>query len=161
MRMNKAIFVLSLIVVHLSNFVFAGDIKGTVSDKGSGDFLPGANVFLEGTNYGTSSDRAGNYSINGVPDGDYTLIVTYVGYSDYSNSVSVGPDALTHNAQMSVSYIPMDAVNVRGLAQGQAKALSQQRSANNIKNIVSSYMIERFPDQNLADAIQRLPAVAL
>ena len=161
MRMNKAIFVLSLIVVHLSNFVFAGDIKGTVSDKGSGDFLPGANVFLEGTNYGTSSDRAGNYSINGVPDGDYTLIVTYVGYSDYSNSVSVGPDALTHNAQMSVSYIPMDAVNVSGLAQGQAKALSQQRSANNIKNIVSSDMIERFPDQNVADAIQRLPAVAL
>ena len=159
--MNKAIFVLSLIVVHLSNFVFAGDIKGTVSDKGSGDFLPGANVFLEGTNYGTSSDRAGNYSINGVPDGDYTLIVTYVGYSDYSNSVSVGPDALTHNAQMSVSYIPMDAVNVSGLAQGQAKALSQQRSANNIKNIVSSDMIERFPDQNVADAIQRLPAVAL
>ena len=147
--------------VQLSHFVYADDIKGTVSDKGSGDFLPGANVFLEGTNYGTSSDRAGNYSINGVPDGDYTLIVTYVGYSDYSNSVSVGPDAVTHNAQMSVSYIAMDAVNVSGLAQGQAKALSQQRSANNIKNIVSSDMIERFPDQNVADAIQRLPAVSL
>ena len=152
---------LSLIIVQLSHFVYADDIKGTVSDKGSGDFLPGANVFLEGTNYGTSSDRAGNYSINGVPDGDYTLIVTYVGYSDYSNSVSVGPDAVTHNAQISVSYIAMDAVNVNGLAQGQAKALSQQRSANNIKNIVSSDMIERFPDQNVADAIQRLPAVAL
>jgi len=161
MRINRAIIVLSLIIVQLSHFVYADDIKGTVSDKGSGDFLPGANVFLEGTNYGTSSDRAGNYSINGVPDGDYTLIVTYVGYSDYSNSVSVGPDAVTHNAQMSVSYIPMDAVNVSGLAQGQAKALSQQRSANNIKNIVSSDMIERFPDQNVADAIQRLPAVAL
>jgi len=161
MRINRAIIVLSLIIVQLSHFVYAGDIKGTVSDKGSGDFLPGANVFLEGTNYGTSSDRAGNYSINGVSDGDYTLIVTYVGYSDYSNSVSVGPDAVTHNAQISVSYIAMDAVNVNGLAQGQAKALSQQRSANNIKNIVSSDMIERFPDQNVADAIQRLPAVAL
>ena len=161
MRINRAIIVLSLIIVQLSHFVYAGDIKGTVSDKGSGDFLPGANVFLEGTNYGTSSDRAGNYTINGVPDGDYTLIVTYVGYSDYSNSVSVGPDAVTHNAQISVSYIAMDAVNVNGLAQGQAKALSQQRSANNIKNIVSSDMIERFPDQNVADAIQRLPAVAL
>ena len=161
MRINRAIIVLSLIIVQLSHFVYAGNIKGTVSDKGSGDFLPGANVFLEGTNYGTSSDRAGNYTINGVPDGDYTLIVTYVGYSDYSNSVSVGPDAVTHNAQISVSYIAMDAVNVNGLAQGQAKALSQQRSANNIKNIVSSDMIERFPDQNVADAIQRLPAVAL
>ena len=161
MRINRAIIVLSLIIVHLSNFVYAGNIKGTVSDKGSGDFLPGANVFLEGTNYGTSSDRAGNYTINGVPDGDYTIIVTYVGYSDYSSSVSVGSDALTHNAQISVSYIAMDAVNVNGLAQGQSKALSQQRSAGNIKNVVSSDMIERFPDQNVADAIQRLPGVAL
>jgi len=74
MRINRAIIVLSLIIVQLSHFVYAGNIKGTVSDKGSGDFLPGANVFLEGTNYGTSSDRAGNYTINGVPDGDYTLI---------------------------------------------------------------------------------------
>ena len=71
MRINRAIIVLSLIIVQLSHFVYADDIKGTVSDKGSGDFLPGANIFLEGTNFGSSSDRAGNYSINGVPDGDY------------------------------------------------------------------------------------------
>ena len=76
MRINRAIIVLSLIIVQLSHFVYADDIKGTVSDKGSGDFLPGANIFLEGTNFGSSSDRAGNYSINGVPDCDYTLIVT-------------------------------------------------------------------------------------
>ena len=107
------------------------------------------------------SYRAGNYTINGVPEGEYTLIVTYVGYSDYSNSVTVGSDPVNENVQLNVSYVAMDAVNVSGLAQGQAKALSLQRSAGNIKNIVSSEMIERFPDQNVADAIQRLPGVAL
>jgi TonB-dependent receptor len=150
-----------IILISFAQFIYAANISGKVKDAGSGDFLPGANVFLEGTNYGSSSDRAGNYTINGVPEGDYKLIITYVGYSDYSNSVSVGSDALTHNAQMSVSYVAMDAVNVSGLAQGQAKALSQQRSAGNIKNVVSSDMIEQFPDQNVADAIQRLPGVAL
>ena len=145
----------------LNQFVLAGVIKGNISDAGSGDFLPGANVFLEGTNYGASSDRAGNYSISGVTEGSYTLRVTYVGYSDYSNSVTVGSDPVNENVQLNVSYVAMDAVNVSGLAQGQAKALSLQRSAGNIKNIVSSEMIERFPDQNVADAIQRLPGVAL
>jgi TonB-dependent receptor len=96
-----------------------------------------------------------------VPEGSYTLRVTYVGYSDYSNSVTVGSDPVNENVQLNVSYVAMDAVNVSGLAQGQAKALSLQRSAGNIKNIVSSEMIERFPDQNVADAIQRLPGVAL
>ena len=139
----------------------SGVVTGRVTDTGSGDFLPGANVFLEGTNYGASSDRAGNYSITGVPEGSYTLRVTYVGYSNYSNSVTVGSDPVNENVQLNVSYVAMDAVNVSGLAQGQAKALSLQRSAGNIKNIVSSEMIERFPDQNVADAIQRLPGVAL
>ena len=55
----------------------------------------------------------------------------------------------------------MEAVNVTGLAQGQAKALSQQRSAGNIKNVVSRDQMEKFPDQNVADVLQRLPGVAL
>ncbi|HBN46060.1 MAG TPA: TonB-dependent receptor [Candidatus Marinimicrobia bacterium] len=154
--------ILSLITFVLSSqFIAAGVVTGRVTDSRSGDFLPGANVFLEATNYGTSSDRTGSFSINGVAEGDYTLRVSYIGYSDYTNSVTVGSDPVNENVQLNVSYVAMDAVNVSGLAQGQAKALSQQRSAGNIKNVVSSDMIERFPDQNVADAIQRLPAVAL
>ena len=38
------------------NIMFAGDVSGRVSDAKSGDFLPGANVVLDGTNYGVSSD---------------------------------------------------------------------------------------------------------
>ena len=161
MYLKRNLVICSLILILFSQFILAGVVTGRVTDTGSGDFLPGANVFLEGTNYGASSDRAGNYSITGVPEGSYTLRVTYVGYSDYSNSVTVGSDPVNENVQLNVSYVAMDAVNVSGLAQGQAKALSLQRSAGNIKNIVSSEMIERFPDQNVADAIQRLPGVAL
>jgi hypothetical protein len=126
--------ILSLITFVLSSqFIAAGVVTGRVTDSRSGDFLPGANVFLEATNYGTSSDRTGSFSINGVAEGDYTLRVSYIGYSDYTNSVTVGSDPVNENVQLNVSYVAMDAVNVSGLAQGQAKALSQQRSAGNIK----------------------------
>jgi len=161
MHLNRFYKSISIILLLFSQYTLAGVVTGKVMDSGSGDFLPGANVFLEGTNYGASSDRAGNYTINGVPEGDYTLRVSYVGYSEYTNSISVGSDPVTENVQLNVSYVAMEAVNVNGLAQGQSKALSQQRSAGNIKNVVSSEMIEQFPDQNVADAIQRLPAVAL
>ncbi|MBT4282625.1 MAG: TonB-dependent receptor [Candidatus Marinimicrobia bacterium] len=138
-----------------------GKISGNISDAESGDYLPGANVFLDGTNYGASSDRAGNYTILGVSEGSYTLKVSYVGYSDYLNSVTVGSDPVIEDAKLSVSYVALGAVNVSGLAQGQSKALNQQKSSGSIKNIVSSEMIERFPDQNVADALKRLPGVAL
>ena len=150
-----------IILFSLMQFTFAADISGRVTDAGSGDFLPGANVIVEGTNFGASSDRSGSYAISGLADGDYTLTVSYIGYSDYSAQVTVAGENVTNDIQLSVSYINMEAVNVSGLAQGQVKALNQQRSAGNIKNVVSSDMIEQFPDQNVADAIQRLPGVAL
>ena len=159
MKANVQTVVISLL--FLTRSVFAADVSGKVTDAGSGDFLPGANVVVEGTNFGASSDRAGNYTISGLAPGEYTLKVSYIGYSDYSAQVTVADANVTNDIQLSVSYISMEAVNVSGLAQGQVKALNQQRSAGNIKNVVSSDMIEQFPDQNVADAIQRLPAVAL
>ena len=150
-----------LISILSSQFIFAGGISGKITDAGSGDFLPGANVVLDGTNYGASSDRFGEFTISNVPDGSYTLTVTYVGYADYSDSVTVGSDVVSKDIALSVDYVAMEAVNVTGLAQGQAKALSQQRSAGNIKNVVSRDQMEKFPDQNVADVLQRLPGIAL
>ena len=159
--MNINLIKWMLVSILSSQFIFAGGISGKVSDASSGDFLPGANVVLDGTNYGASSDRFGEFNISNVPDGSYTLTVTYVGYADYSESVIVGSDVVTKDITLSVDYVAMEAVNVTGLAQGQAKALSQQRSAGNIKNVVSRDQMEKFPDQNVADVLQRLPGIAL
>ncbi len=150
-----------IILFSLMQFTFAADISGRVTDAGSGDFLPGANVVVEGTNFGASSDRSGSYTISGLTDGDYTLKVSYIGYSDYSAQVTVAGENTTNDIQLSVSYVSMEAVNVDGLAQGQVKALNQQRSAGNIKNVVSRDQMEKFPDQNVADVLQRLPGIAL
>ena len=156
----KSISIITFLL-SFTHFAYAGDVKGKVTGSSSGDFLPGANVMLDGTNYGTSSDRFGNYEIGGVPEGDYTLKVTYVGYADFSDSVTVGSDDVMVNVSLDVDYVSMEGVNVTGLSQGQAKALSQQKSAGNIKNVVSRDQMEKFPDQNVADVLQRLPGVAL
>ena len=150
-----------IILFSLMQFTFAADISGRVTDAGSGDFLPGANVVVEGTNFGASSDRSGSYTITGLAAGDYTLQVSYIGYSDYSAQVTIAGENATNDIQLSVSYVSMEAVNVDGLAQGQVKALNQQRSAGNIKNVVSRDQMEKFPDQNVADVLQRLPGISL
>ena len=101
------------------------------------------------------------FKINNVPEGSYTLKVTYIGYGDYSETITIGSESMIVNVPLSVDYVAMEAVNVTGLSQGQAKALSQQRSAGNIKNVVSRDQMEKFPDQNVADVLQRLPGIAL
>ena len=62
MKTNVLIAVITLL--SFTQLIYAGDVSGKVTDAGSGDFLPGANVTLDGTNLGTSSDRSGNFSIN-------------------------------------------------------------------------------------------------
>ena len=118
---------ISFVIVLFSflHFIYAVDVKGKVVDSGSGDFLPGANVMLDGTNYGASSDRSGNYKISGVPEGDYTLKVTYVGYADFSDSVSVGSDGVVLDVSLNVDYVALEGVNVTGLAQGLSLSLSK------------------------------------
>ena len=149
------------LIFSLSQFLFSANITGKITDITTGSFLPGANVYLSGTNYGSSSDRSGSFTINNVPSGNYVLKVSYVGYTEFSVDIELGDQLLTQNAGLSVDYIEMSSVNVSGLSQGQAKALSQQRSAGNIKNIVSRDQMEKFPDQNVADVLQRLPGIAL
>ena len=61
-------------------------ISGTVTDD-TGAPLPFANVFVEGTTVGTTTDIDGNYTLK-VPEGATTLKVSYTGYADMSLDVT-------------------------------------------------------------------------
>ncbi|RLD12924.1 TonB-dependent receptor, partial [candidate division KSB1 bacterium] len=76
----------ALTILLLYTFsVFAGTtgkINGVVKDSETGEPLAGANVVIEGTTMGASTDVDGFYTILNVPPGTYTLRVIYVGYND-------------------------------------------------------------------------------
>ena len=47
------------------------------------------NVFLKGTTIGAATDINGMYNISKVEPGDYTLVVTYIGYDTTEINISV------------------------------------------------------------------------
>ena len=57
-----------------------GAIAGTATDEASGETLIGVNVLVIGTTRGAATDIDGNYRIDGLRAGDYTVRVSYVGY---------------------------------------------------------------------------------
>lgn len=61
-------------------------LKGKITDKETGDGLPGVNVVVKGTSSGTTTDGEGNYTLS-VPD-NATLVFSFVGY--ISQEVAVG-----------------------------------------------------------------------
>ena len=53
-------------------------INGTVTDSISGNHLVGANVYLEDTGFGTSTDEKGIYKLTNINKGRYMITVSYL-----------------------------------------------------------------------------------
>ena len=112
--MRKAI-TLSIGIVLLSGLLLGQyKVSGTVTDANSGDKLVGANVIVEGTETGTSTDVDGNYSLT-VPAGLSTAKVTarYIGYKQATVTVTASG---TQDFSLNDDVLKMDAVMVTGVA---------------------------------------------
>src|SRR5690606_17349941 len=62
-------------------------LNGTVTDKQTGEPLPGASVTLIDLTLITSTDIDGNFSFEGLKSGEYKLAVSYVGYNSVQQNV--------------------------------------------------------------------------
>ena len=147
------------------NFVVAqggsGIISGRVTNK-DGASLPGASVRIKGTKTGVASSQTGSYSLFNLSAGTYNIEVSYMGFQTKDTSVSLAPNqTVTVNFRLTAGSTGMETVLVTATREGQAKALNQQRIADNIKQVISADLMGRFPDLNVAEALQRLPGVTI
>lgn len=78
-------------LLALSAMPVYGAIADTVTGRvtSNGEPVPYANVTVKGTTIGIAADRAGNYTITGVPAGSRTVEVRAMGYSSMRKIVSV------------------------------------------------------------------------
>ena len=87
--MKKIVVLTTLFVLALVSVSFAEiTLKGKVVDAKTGKVLVGANVRLIGTSIGTATNNQGEFILNKVPDGTYTLRASYSGYEVSSLKVS-------------------------------------------------------------------------
>lgn len=63
-------------------------ISGKIIDE-TGNPLPGANIILENTYHGTSTDLKGNFVFSKIRKGEYILKITYIGYASVNKKVKV------------------------------------------------------------------------
>ena len=135
-------------------------IRGKVVDKDTGDGLPGASVVIGQSTVGSATDYNGEFVIRGVQPGSTVINISFIGFETKSIELEVNSsDVNLGNIQLESSIASLETIIVRGSLEGQQRALNQQRSADNIKNIVSADLIGRFPDLNVAEALQRVPGV--
>ena len=137
-------------------------VSGTIRN-GEGEPLPGATVSIKGTAKGRVTNTKGWFRFQDVAPGDYTLAVRYLGYQDVDKQITViRGKSLVLEFTLLEDISMSDEVTVYGkLTKGQAKALNDQKNANNIRNVVSSEIFSRYPDVSAAETVQRLPGIAI
>ena len=90
-----------------------GIVKGVVFDESNGESVPFANVLLDGTKLGCATDINGFYLISKVPAGTYTLRVRFVGYEDFTQTITVvDRKTLNITIHLKPSAQMLDAVDV-------------------------------------------------
>lgn len=136
-----------------------GLVRGRVIDEQMNSVLPGATIIQKGTNNGTTSDVNGEFFLR-VSPGDVEIEVSYIGFRSFSEVIPVTDGKVIEiDFKLTSDVTQLQDVVITGVLQGQQRALNQQKSADNIKSIVSADQIGRFPDPNVAEALQRVPGV--
>lgn len=139
-----------------------GTLSGRVTDAQTKLALSGARITVAGARLETFADQSGDYTLSQVPAGVQTVEFGYVGYPDMRREVTVSSGTTTTlNGTFGTDAVQMDKFVIAGDRVGQARAINQQRAAETLSNFVAADEIGRFPDQNAAESMQRIPGVGL
>lgn len=127
----------------------SGRITGTVTDAETGETVPTANVLLAEITRGAATDIDGNYTINNVPVGTYTLRVTFIGYQTFETRVTIqAGQTITQNAELTPGSIGLAELVVTGYG------VETKRELTGSITKVSSDEFEDVPVQNTESILQ-------
>ncbi|HNW70252.1 MAG TPA: TonB-dependent receptor [Bacteroidales bacterium] len=155
---TKITLLIFLLLVTGVLYAQKGGIKGRVFDAVNNQPLPFVNLIIQGTTTGTSSDIEGNYEINKLQPGTYTLVATFVGYK-----IKTVYEIEVNSLKPTIVDIIMEQT-VENLSAVEVKAspfVKKEESPISMRTI-SANELSRYPGGNrdISKVIQSFPGVA-
>ena len=135
-------------------------LTGTVSNTATGNLLEGAKIELPQLGVSALADNTGRYVLSGLPPGTHDVVVSYIGLDALHQQVTVAPGRTTRNFDLTSGVYRLDALRVTGEREGDAAAITAQRNATNVKNIVSTDSFGYLPNMSVGEVAIFLPGVA-
>lgn len=158
-RIYLLIFLMFGAVVGAQN----GTLAGKVLDADFNDVLSFANVVVKGTNYGSSTDFDGKYSIQ-LPAGTYTVIFSFVGYETKEITYVVVTAGEVTNLGVSLkgsTSLNEVVVTVTKRKNSEAAVLEVQKNATVVQDGISSEAIKKQGASSVASAVKSVPGVSV
>ena len=129
------------------------NIKGNIADSTSP--IPFANVLLKGTIVGTASDENGNFSLKNLTAGDYTVLVSALGYQTYSKKITL-KEQETKNIRITLNASSEQLEET--VVTGTLKAVKRLDSPVPVE-VYSPTFLKKNPTANIFEALQNVNGV--
>ncbi len=122
-------------------------IKGTVTDANTGESLPSVNVFINELQRGSATNIDGEFEIEDVAYGTYTLRVSFVGFETYEQTITVDEPTVEVNVELIPDTQLLEEVVVtafgvqreeRSLGYSQQRVSSEELANNEQTNFISN-----------------------
>ena len=157
--------VLVLFLISLSAVAQNGTISGKVSDSNSGEVIPGAKISIEGMSKGAMTDLDGLFTIQQLPEGKYSLNVSYYQYnSKIITDIIVKKDEVS-NVNVSIDKVVKEigpiTVKVTINKESNANLLQLQKNAATTLDGISSETIKKSPDRAASDVLKRISGASV
>lgn len=159
MRQRFAFLVFSICLLSApALFAQKSIMRGNVFDKGTGEPIAFASVFIQGTTLGTTTDIEGFYAIANIPAGNFHVVVTFIGYDSTSVDITSGKNSVINKSfYLSENSVSLKEVNIS--ARKEAKRTEVQIS----KITVTPKLIKSLPstggEADIVQYLQVLPGV--
>lgn len=158
--MHRRIFYFLLLLALCPVLLTAGTkgrIKGKVVDLQTGEALIGANVIVLGTTTGAATDASGEYLLQNLDPGVYTVRASYLGFQSITiSNVRVNAD-LTTNVDFELPSEDIQVGTVEIVAQ---RPLIQKDNTNAVR-ITTTEEIDKLPIRGFNNIFALTPGVSL
>ncbi len=154
----RLILVSSFLLLSIVSRAQDNNVKGFVYEKSTGEPMMFCNVYLKGTTYGASTDINGFFNITKIPDGDYVIYVTNLGYDTIKENVRLQNNVvLNKKYYLEESSVVLSAVNITA-----DKIEARTETKTSVINVTPK-VITRIPTMggqaDLAQYLQVIPGV--
>ena len=131
------------------------NIVGHILDKNTKEHLPYITVALKGTTIGTVTDATGHYFLKNLPEGNFVLEVSSVGYKTVRRNVT-----LKKGRTLEEDFeIEEDAVALDGVVVSANRNETTRRLAPTLVNVVDLKIFENTNSTTLAQGLSFQPGV--
>jgi len=151
--MRKVLFLL-VVLFAMSFSLKAQTIIGVVQDASNGQTLPGATIYLKGTNIGTISDINGNFKLK-AKAGLYKLIVSSVGYKTLEKDVNFeeGQEIDLGSIALAVDAIGIEEIKII------ASFAQDRKTPVSISTIEPAVITEKLGTKEYPEILKTTPSV--